>query len=110
MSYGGKTLNTTGGAGGHEAARAASPPAGTGAVPAAESETVANNEPDARAEQEPKTARQKLRAFYNRNFGLFLIFLAEIFASLVSQPVLSCPQGIRARVRWAPPKSPRVID
>ena len=30
------------------------------------------------------TVWQKLRAFHERNFGLFLVFLAEIFASLVS--------------------------
>lgn len=99
MSHGGCKSSATGD-GGPEAPRAASQ------ILAAASETVANSEPDAGAEQqqqqqEPKTAGQKLRAFYARNFGLFLIFLAEIFASLVS-PVAVLRAFVHARAASGP--------
>lgn len=114
MSYGG-TKSSDMGAVGHETSRAASPPRSTGEVPAgpaeseSESDAVANSESNASAEheqeQEVKTTRQKLMAFYDRNFGLFLIFLAEIFASLVSQPPPL--KGLRASPRLhSPGKTP----
>lgn len=50
----------------------------TGSTSAPENATAEQDELS-----EPQTAWQSIRSFYERNFGLFLVFLAEIFASLV---------------------------
>ncbi|KAK6859905.1 hypothetical protein PG995_003541 [Apiospora arundinis] len=68
-------------------------PTDAGLSPTAATGLLSHDEPDAHVpagaegpESTPgsTTVWQKLKAFHERNFGLFLVFLAEIFASLVS--------------------------
>ncbi|KAK8016142.1 hypothetical protein PG993_014331 [Apiospora rasikravindrae] len=46
---------------------------------------------------EATTVWQKLRAFHERNFGLFLVFLAEIFASLMTMTTRLLETGFETK-------------
>jgi len=68
-------------------------PTDAGLSPTAATGLLSHDDPDAHVPAEAEgpeltpgttTVWQKLKAFHERNFGLFLVFLAEIFASLVS--------------------------
>lgn len=81
MSYGtaGSSTGAVRGDDGHQDTTGTRAPAATATDAAADHETTQREE---RGKQQ--TAWQRLQGFYERNFGLFLVFLAEIFASLVS--------------------------
>lgn len=47
----------------------------------------ADSQPAERDEVKQQTWRDGLRSFYERNFGLFLVFLAQSFGSVVCDPL-----------------------
>jgi hypothetical protein len=51
--------------------------------PAAATESHATTDTEQDEYGAPQTVWRRLKGFYERNFGLFLVFLAEVFASLV---------------------------
>lgn len=55
-----------------------------------------NGENEQSRTNKPKGLLQSLREFYNKNFGLFLVFLAQFFASTVTKANLAlyCPKCV----------------
>ncbi|KAK9419697.1 hypothetical protein SUNI508_07183 [Seiridium unicorne] len=53
--------------------------------------------PEQGVSNEPQTAWQKLKTFYDRNFGLFLVFLAEVFASLMTMTTRLLETGFETK-------------
>lgn len=49
--------------------------------------------------QSTQTLTAKLRAFYDRNFGLFLVLMAQVFGSLVSLPPLPPVSALQIQAR-----------
>ncbi|KAK7984075.1 hypothetical protein PG990_012791 [Apiospora arundinis] len=81
-------------------------PTDAGLSPTAATGLLSHDEPDAHVpagaegpESTPgsTTVWQKLKAFHERNFGLFLVFLAEIFASLMTMTTRLLETGFETK-------------
>ncbi|KAH6887095.1 hypothetical protein B0T10DRAFT_549940 [Thelonectria olida] len=58
---------------------------------------LCDGEQAAETHERPRTFRQKLKAFYTRNIGLFFVFLAQMFASIMSMTTRLLETGFEVK-------------